>query len=141
MTFTSFVVANVGRAVGAHTEVNVRRAGRRLVRFDATDIVVIAEHEVAGTSLPLPHIVHDAGGRSLADIGADLRTARQRAEGQAGAPRPRTALERMPSLVRTLGLRAAATQPAVAARLGPAIGVSPLGMFGSGIAWGCPCHR
>jgi pyruvate/2-oxoglutarate dehydrogenase complex dihydrolipoamide acyltransferase (E2) component len=137
-TFTSFVVASVGRAVVAHPEINVRRAGRRLVRFDTTDIVVTAEHEVGGTSLPLPHIVRDAGGRSLDDIGADLRTARQRAADRAREPRPRTTLERLPSLVRTLGLRTAATRPSVAARLGPAIGVSSLGMFGSGIAWGVP---
>lgn len=137
-TFTTFVVASVGRAVEAHPEINVRRAGRRLVRFHGVDIVVTAEHQAGPVSVPLPHIIHDAGRRSVDEIAADLRQARQRAAGRDTSRRRRTALERMPSPVRRLGLRAAASRPAVAARLGPAIGVSSLGMFGTGIAWGVP---
>ena len=138
VTFTTAVVACVGRAVEAHPEINVRRAGRRLVRFHGVDIVVTAEHQAGGVSVPLPHIVRDAGRRSVDEIAADLRQATQRAAGRDTSERHRTVLERMPSPVRRLGLRAAASRPAVAARLGPAIGVSSLGMFGTGIAWGVP---
>jgi pyruvate/2-oxoglutarate dehydrogenase complex dihydrolipoamide acyltransferase (E2) component len=138
VTFTTFVVTCVGRAVDAHPEINVRRAGRRLVRFHGVDIVVTAEHKAGRVSVPLPHIIRDAGRRTVDEIAADLRRARQRAAGRDTSERRRTVLEQMPSPVRRLGLRAAASRPAVAARLGPAIGVSSLGMFGTGIAWGMP---
>jgi hypothetical protein len=72
------------------------------------------------------------------DVRADLRRARLRADGLDTSGRSRTALERVPSALRGLGLRAAVRLPSVAARLGPAIGVSSLGMFGDGIAWGVP---
>jgi pyruvate/2-oxoglutarate dehydrogenase complex dihydrolipoamide acyltransferase (E2) component len=138
ITFTTFVVASVGRAVDAHPEINVRRAGAKLVRFERIDVVVTAEHQAGGTSLPLPHVVRDAGRRTVEEIGADLRRARQRADGLDTNSRPRTTLERVPGVLRGLGLRAAVRLPSVAARLGPAIGVSSLGMFGDGIAWGVP---
>lgn len=138
VTFTTFVVACVGRAVEAHPELNVRRAGKRLVRFRDVDIVVTAEHQAGGVSVPRPHIVRDAGRRSVDEMSAELRLARQRAAGGDRSERRRTVLERLPSPVRRLGLRVAVRRPAVAARLGPAIGVSSLGMFGSGIAWGVP---
>lgn len=138
VTFTTFVVACVGRAVEAHPDINVRRAGQRLVRFHNVDIVVTAEHQTGGISLPLPQIVRDAGHRTVDEIAADLRQARQRAAGQDSSERPRTVLERMPSPIRRLGLPAAVRRPTVAARLGPTIGVSSLGMFGTGIAWGVP---
>lgn len=138
VTFTTFVVASVGRAVDAHPEINVRRAGAKLIRFDRIDIVVTAEHQGDVSGLPLPHVASDVGRRSIEDIGADLRRARQRAAGLDTSRRPRTTLERVPSVLRGLGLRAAVRLPSVAARLGPAIGVSSLGMFGDGIAWGVP---
>jgi pyruvate/2-oxoglutarate dehydrogenase complex dihydrolipoamide acyltransferase (E2) component len=138
VTFTTFVVACVGRAVDEHPDINVRRAGQRLVRVHDVDVVVTAEHETDGVSVPLPHVVRDVGRRSVDELAADLRRAKHHAAGRAGSERNRTALERVPSPVRRLALRAAASRPSVAARLGPAIGVSSLGMFGSGIAWGVP---
>ncbi|MFP4634981.1 MAG: 2-oxo acid dehydrogenase subunit E2 [Nitriliruptoraceae bacterium] len=116
VTFTTFVVACVGRAVAAHPDINVRRAGQRLVRFHDVDVVVTAEHEADGASVPLPHIVRDAGRRSVDELAAELRQARQRAAGRDPGERRRTMLERVPSPVRRLGLRAAASRPSVAAR-------------------------
>jgi pyruvate/2-oxoglutarate dehydrogenase complex dihydrolipoamide acyltransferase (E2) component len=138
VTFTTFVVACVGRAVAEHPDINVRRAGRRLVRFHDVDVVVTAEHHADDVSVPVPNIVRGADRRSVDELAAEMRQARLRAAGRGGSERRRTVLERVPSPVRRLGLRAATNRPAVAARLGPAIGVSSLGMFGSGIAWGVP---
>ena len=39
-TLTAFLIATLGRAVARHPEVNVRRAGRRLVLFDDVDVAV-----------------------------------------------------------------------------------------------------
>lgn len=51
---TTFVVATLARAVRDCPEVNVRRAGWKVVWFDAVDIAVTVERLVADAILPIP---------------------------------------------------------------------------------------
>jgi hypothetical protein len=53
-TMTTFVVATLARAVRDCPEVNVRRAGWKVVWFDAVDIAVTVERLVADAILPIP---------------------------------------------------------------------------------------
>lgn len=138
VSFTAFVVASVARTVATHPEINARRAGRRLVRFADVDMVVTAEERAGGDSRPVPHVVRQAQRRPLEDLALELRTIRRRADASDAGRRPRPLLERLPSVVRRLAVRAAMRSPAAAARFGPAVGVSSLGMFGAGMAWGLP---
>ncbi len=137
-TFTTFVLATVGRAVAEHPRINARRAGRRLVVLDEVDVVLTAEHERDGISVPVPHVVRDVDTRTIPELAVEVRRARQRAAGRDPSRRPPTALERLPGPIRGVAARAAMRVPRVSAHLGPAVGVSSLGMFGSGIAWGVP---
>lgn len=138
-TLTAFVVASVARAVTHHPEVNVRRAGRQVIRFDTVDVVVTAEERRDGASFPRPHVFRDLANRRFDEVATELATLRPASSrGGAAAVRERTLLERLPSFVRRLAVRLASRFPASAARFGPAIGVSSLGMFGTGLAWGVP---
>lgn len=132
-TLTSFVVASLARVVAEYPEVNARRAGRKLVLFDRVDVVVTVERELEGAVAPVPMVIRDAAHKSLDEVASQLREARTKSiEDIAG----QSLLGRLPSVLRGIGAGLLRRFPAAAARFGPAVGVSSLGMFGSG--WGIP---
>jgi pyruvate/2-oxoglutarate dehydrogenase complex dihydrolipoamide acyltransferase (E2) component len=135
-TMTAFVVASLARAVRDCPEVNVRRAGRKVVWFDAVDVAVTVERLAADAILPIPFPVYSADRKSIVAITSELRAARtapvERAEEVSG----RSVLAVLPPVVRRIGAVAIGRFPRAAARFGPAIGVSSVGMFGAG--WGIP---
>lgn len=137
-TFTAFIVASTAHAVRAHPQVNARRVGHRLVQFDRVDVVVTVEGQETGTAAPWPHVVRAAERQTVQEISAELRQARRPPPGATGGRPRRAVLARLPGPARRMALRAAGRFPASAARLGPAVGVSSLGMFGTGISWGIP---
>jgi pyruvate/2-oxoglutarate dehydrogenase complex dihydrolipoamide acyltransferase (E2) component len=135
-TLTAFLIAALGRAVARHPELNARRAGRRLVLFDDVDVAVSVERELGSGRLPLPHVVRRASERSAAEIGAELAEVRRVPVSGAGDLTGHPWVARTPAVVRRIGARALGRLPAAAARFGPPIGLSSLGMFGAG--WGIP---
>lgn len=135
-TVTAFVVATLGRAVRAHPRLNVRRSGRRLVVFDAVDVGLTVERELEGGTVPAPYVVTNADHKSVADIAAELRAARQAPVAGVTDLVGGSALLALPSALRRGLARAAGRIPRASAHFGPAVGVTSLGMFGSG--WGLP---
>jgi pyruvate/2-oxoglutarate dehydrogenase complex dihydrolipoamide acyltransferase (E2) component len=133
---TAFVVASLARAVRDYPEVNVRRAGRKVVWFDAIDIAATVERIVEDAILPAPVVIHAADARSLGAITAELPAARtaflDRAEDVSG----RSVLAVLPPTIRRVGAVMLGRFPRTAARFGPAVGVSSVGMIGAG--WGIP---
>lgn len=136
-TVTAFVTASVAQAIGRHPEMNVRRAGRRVIRFDTVDVVVTAEERSARRGMPKPYVLRAVDDMSFREVADQLRVIRSTAR-TVPATRRRTLLERLPSPLRRIGARLATRSPAAAARFGPPIGISSLGMFGAGLAWGIP---
>jgi pyruvate/2-oxoglutarate dehydrogenase complex dihydrolipoamide acyltransferase (E2) component len=135
-TMTAFVVTSLARAVREVPEVNVRRAGRSAVQFRTVDITVTVERVVGGELLPVPFVVHDADRKSLVAITAELRAARSAPVDRPEAAAGRSMLAALPPPLRRLGAITLGRFPRAAALFGPPIGVSSLGMFGSG--WGIP---
>jgi pyruvate/2-oxoglutarate dehydrogenase complex dihydrolipoamide acyltransferase (E2) component len=131
-TVTGFVIAMLARAVARCPEVNVRRAGRHVVAFSDVDVGVMVERRFGDEYVPVPLTVRAADTKSPADIAAELRAARTAAIDLPGA----AVIGSLPSPVRRWGLRLLGRFPAAAARFGPAVGVTSLGMFGAG--WGIP---
>jgi pyruvate/2-oxoglutarate dehydrogenase complex dihydrolipoamide acyltransferase (E2) component len=137
-SFTAFVVATVARAVHEHPQINARRVGRRLLLFDDVDAVVTVERPLDGTPTPLPTILRHVGTRSYREITADIRAAKQRPVKRAGDLTGNKLLAVVPPAIRRLAMRAAGRVPAAAARFAPPVGISSLGMFGTGGGWGIP---
>jgi pyruvate/2-oxoglutarate dehydrogenase complex dihydrolipoamide acyltransferase (E2) component len=137
VSWTGFVVATVARAVAAHPELNARRAGGRLLVFDRVDVAVTVERPVDGALVPVAVAVRDADQKSGQMITGEWRRAKTRA-----VPRPQrgplSGLAVLPGPVRRRLLRLAGRSPAVAARFGPPVGVTSLGMFGAGGGWAIP---
>jgi pyruvate/2-oxoglutarate dehydrogenase complex dihydrolipoamide acyltransferase (E2) component len=137
VSWTGFVVATVARAVAAHPELNARRAGGRLLVFDRVDVAATVERSVDGALVPVVVAVRDANRRYAQSITEELRRAKTRR-----APQPQrgplSGLAVLPGPVRRRLLRLAGRSPAVAARFGPPVGVTSLGMFAAGGGWAIP---
>jgi pyruvate/2-oxoglutarate dehydrogenase complex dihydrolipoamide acyltransferase (E2) component len=135
-TVTGFVTSVLGQAVTECPQVNVRRAGRHVVRFENIDVVVSVERQLDEVLLPLPVVVAEASAKSPAQVTAELRAARDRSINGPADMAGASVLRRLPPVVRRWGARSLGRIPAAAARFGPPIGVTSLGMFGPG--WGIP---
>jgi pyruvate/2-oxoglutarate dehydrogenase complex dihydrolipoamide acyltransferase (E2) component len=135
-TVTGLLTTVLARAVAACPEVNVRRAGRRLVCFDHVDIAVPVEHRLGEQQIPLPLVVRDAAGKTPGEVTAELRAARDRPVEEPGDLAGASILGLLPSVLRRWGARGLSHWPAAAARFGPPVGLTSLGMFGPG--WGVP---
>jgi pyruvate/2-oxoglutarate dehydrogenase complex dihydrolipoamide acyltransferase (E2) component len=135
-TVTGFVTSVLGRAVAACPDVNVRRAGRHVISFEDVDVVVSVERQLRDGFLPVPVVISDVPSRSPAEVTALLRAARDRAIRGPADMAGTSALRHLPPVLRRWGARRLSRLPAAAARFGPPVGVTSLGMFGAG--WGIP---
>ncbi|HEX6336737.1 MAG TPA: 2-oxo acid dehydrogenase subunit E2 [Jiangellaceae bacterium] len=137
VSWTGFVVATVARALAAHPELNARRAGGRLLVFDRVDIAATVERPVDGALVPVAVTVRNADRKPGQMITEELRRAKTRPAPE--PPRgPLSGLAMLPSPVRRRLLRLAGRNPTVAARFGPPVGVTSLGMFAAGGGWAIP---
>ncbi|MGB8022431.1 MAG: DUF998 domain-containing protein [Candidatus Nanopelagicales bacterium] len=141
VSWTGFVVATMARAVASHPEVNARRAGRRVLCFDRVDIGATVEREVDGEVLLGAFSIEAADAKSCAEITAELRRAKaSRLPWPVRGPLARQAA-RLPDPIRRMDFEVAGTRPGVAAGLGPAVGVTSLGMFSRGGGGPFRSHR
>jgi pyruvate/2-oxoglutarate dehydrogenase complex dihydrolipoamide acyltransferase (E2) component len=77
VSFTAYLPYCLGRAVAAHPDVQACRAGaRRLALYDDVDVNTLLEKiKSDGTSVPVLHVVRDAGRKTLAEINDEVREA------------------------------------------------------------------
>ncbi|TFV88899.1 2-oxo acid dehydrogenase subunit E2 [Blastococcus sp. CT_GayMR16] len=133
MSTTAFVVAAVARAAAAHPEVHAYRDWRgRLVQHSAVDVQTLVEVETREGPFGLVHVVRDADVRSVADITAELRAAKDPAATPAGRALPRLApaAGRVPGV---LPLMYAVLRRSVHAHLRTGtVQVTAVGMFAGG---------
>ena len=74
LSLTAFVVASIGRAAAAHSEVHAYRDWRgRLVEHRYVDVQTLIEIPTSQGPFGLVQVVRDADIRSVADISAELR--------------------------------------------------------------------
>ncbi|BEL05825.1 hypothetical protein Q0Z83_040160 [Actinoplanes sichuanensis] len=77
VSFTAYLTYCLGRAVAAHPDVQAcRSGGRRLAIYDDVDVNTLLERiKPDGTSVPVLHVVRDAGRKTFAEINAEMREA------------------------------------------------------------------
>ncbi|OFZ05640.1 MAG: hypothetical protein A2X97_12430 [Bdellovibrionales bacterium GWA1_52_35] len=78
VSFTSWFIKCVADAVSEHPHVHAARKGnRRLLVFHEVDVSTLVEKEVHGKKVPLPVLIRDVGKKSVRDIYAEIRKARE----------------------------------------------------------------
>jgi pyruvate/2-oxoglutarate dehydrogenase complex dihydrolipoamide acyltransferase (E2) component len=139
LSFTAFLVACLGHAVGANTELQAYKDWRgRLIVFDDVDIVTIVEIVADGHSFPLAHIVRAANRRSVREIHDEIRAVQTRPAASPSLQHMRAveAFVRLPAWMRHLVECAISKRPRVWKQLFGTLALTAVGMFGAGGGWG-----
>ncbi len=78
LSFTSWIIACIGRALAEHKQVHALRKGRaKLVFFDEVDLSILVEKEVSGVPVPLPLVIRAIDKKSIAGIYDEIERAKK----------------------------------------------------------------
>jgi pyruvate/2-oxoglutarate dehydrogenase complex dihydrolipoamide acyltransferase (E2) component len=138
LSLTAFVVASVARAAAAHPDVHAFRNWRgQLVTYRHVDVTTMVEIATPDGPFGLPHVLHDADIRDVADLTAELR--RVKADPSASGTgrwlaRAAPTVLRIPGVMRAMYAVMARSVP-VRQRIGT-VGVTAVGMFAGGGGFG-----
>ena len=141
LSFTAFLVACLAKAVDEHKGVQAMRlGGRRLVLFDDVDINTRIEREVGGHKYVIPSIIRAANRKSFRQAHDEIRAA-QRADARGLVKRFRV-FSILPTILYAsfVGVFTAIgrQRPRVWKQAMGTVGLTSLGMFGTGAGWGIP---
>ncbi len=137
LSFTAFVIACLGQAVGEHKAVHAYRDWRnRLILFDEVDVNMSVEIEKEGRKVVLPHFVRAANKRSFRDIHSEIRAVQAR---------PEKTREfgirwfiRLPRWMRDIFYWFVFKNPRWLKASFCTVGLTAVGMFGKGSGWAIP---
>ncbi|MBP7604410.1 MAG: 2-oxo acid dehydrogenase subunit E2 [Spirochaetes bacterium] len=147
ISFTSWFIACVGRALAEHGQVHALRKGRAgLVLFDDVDLSLLVEKEVDGVPVPLPLVIRAIDKKSIADIYVEIERAKKTtAEGEGalviGQRResgPVRLYALMPGFLRMLVWRLLLRNPFRIKRMMGTAVLTSVGMMGAADGWVVP---
>lgn len=138
LSFTAFVATCLGTAVDSNKYLHARRDWRgRLVLFDDVDVKINVEVKVDSRSVPLPYVIRAANKKSFREIHDEIRQV-QNEEGRGREGREMRIFASMPGFIRGGYWWVLERKPAAwKARFGT-VGLTSVGMFGTGGGWGIP---
>jgi len=138
LSFTAFLVFCLARAIDENKTVQAYRKGGKLSVFNDVDIAVDIERDIAeeGKAPIYPHVIKAANQKTLSEIHDEISTAK--AEDTAYITRWTSRYRYLPGFVRSLLWRTWLGSPYWRKRLTGIVGVSAIGMFGTGSGWGIP---
>lgn len=137
LSWTAFVVTCLARAISEHPHLNAFRRGSKLILLDDITISVLVERELDGEKVPEPFGIQAAQTKTYRQIHDEIRAAQQHADRQLGGLSGATWVRFIPGFLMRLFVRAASQNIAMAKRYG-VVGVTAVGMFGSGALWLIP---
>jgi pyruvate/2-oxoglutarate dehydrogenase complex dihydrolipoamide acyltransferase (E2) component len=137
LSLTGYVVACLARTFDAFPKFNSFRQGRRLIVLDDLTISVLFERDIDGESVPEPVGIQSANHRTLRQINDELRAAQQRAGERLGAATGFAWIRFIPGFLLRTFIRLASRNIGMQKRFG-VVGVTAIGMFGSGALWAVP---
>lgn len=137
-SMTAFIAATAARVAARHPEVHAYRDWRgRLVTHQHVDVSTMVEVPTAQGLFAIPHTLHDADVRSLADLSAELREVKAE---PSTSPSARWAARYAPWVSRVPGaLRSLYTimgRSVASRRQIGTVAVTSIGMFGAGGGYG-----
>jgi len=136
-SFTAFVIACLGRAVGENKGIHAYRDWRsRLILFDDVDVNISVEIEHEGRKVVLPHFVRAANRRTAREIHREIRAVQSQ---------PRKTREfgmlwfvRLPRFARDVFYWFVFWNPHWLKSIFCTVGLTAVGMFGKGSGWAIP---
>jgi pyruvate/2-oxoglutarate dehydrogenase complex dihydrolipoamide acyltransferase (E2) component len=141
LSFTAFIAACLGKAVGEDKAVQAHRKGRnQLVLFQDVDVYMPVEREMEGQKVPLTYVVRAANHKTAREIHQEIRAVQKQPATQLVQGMPSwmaRVFVRWPGVsMRLFGL--AGRSPLLWKRIVGTCGITAVGMFGKGLGWGIP---
>jgi pyruvate/2-oxoglutarate dehydrogenase complex dihydrolipoamide acyltransferase (E2) component len=141
LSFTAFIITCVAHAVDEHKAMQALRRGRKhLALFDEVDVSTAIEREMAGQKQPIGYIIRAANTKTFREIHHEIRAAQVEVvehawEGFKGFTLLPLVVFRVvwPIFWWMLG-----KFPRMQKRYGGTVGLTAIGMFGTGAGWGIP---
>jgi pyruvate/2-oxoglutarate dehydrogenase complex dihydrolipoamide acyltransferase (E2) component len=138
LSFTAFIIACLGKAVGENKEVHGYRNWRnQIVIFDDVDITTLIETDVDGAKFPLAHVIRAANRRSFREIHDEIRrvqTDRQAVQNAENVAFMRTFLL-LPAFLRDMFYAGLLGSPHLMKKYIGTVMLSAVNMFGMGSGW------
>jgi pyruvate/2-oxoglutarate dehydrogenase complex dihydrolipoamide acyltransferase (E2) component len=138
LSMTAFIAATVARVAAAHPEVHAYRDWRRrLVTHQFVDVGTMVETTTKQGLFPVPHVLHDADIRSVADLSGELHRIK-------AAPFASPSMQWAERSMRLAGLvpgvipvmYAVLARSITARRRVGTVAITSIGMFGGGAGYG-----
>jgi len=137
LSLTAYVVTCVARALADFPELNAFRNGRHLVVLDDVTVSVAFEREVDGERVPEPIAIQAVNRKSYREVNDELRAAQHRADEPIGTAMGTAWTRFIPGFLLRMVTRLAYRDVGVWMQYG-VVGVTSVGMFGSGPMWLVP---
>jgi pyruvate/2-oxoglutarate dehydrogenase complex dihydrolipoamide acyltransferase (E2) component len=137
LSLTAYVVTCLARTFDDFPRFNSFRKGGRLILLDELTISVLFEREIEGKSVPEPVGIRTANRKTYRQINDELRTAQQQPVDRLGAATGTAWIRFIPGFLLRTFVRLASRNIAMQRRFG-VVGVTAVGMFGSGPIWLVP---
>jgi pyruvate/2-oxoglutarate dehydrogenase complex dihydrolipoamide acyltransferase (E2) component len=135
LSFTAFLVCCLARALEDHPRMNAYRDWRGRVHvFEEVDVNVLVETTVDGERLGVPHVLRDAGERSVRSLHEEIRSAQRSSDPTDLSTAARVAL-RLPGTLRRLVWRLPQWFPRRWKEVAGTVAVTSVGLFGGGGGW------
>jgi pyruvate/2-oxoglutarate dehydrogenase complex dihydrolipoamide acyltransferase (E2) component len=138
LSFTAFIIACLAQAVDEHKAVQAFRLGsKRLILFNDVDVYTLIERDVAGQVPIMPTIIRAANRKTVREIHHEIRAAQVQ-----DVEKVVKWLQFQPALLfrpffwgfSWIGRR----YPQLWKKYVGTVGITAVGMFGKGAAWGIP---
>jgi pyruvate/2-oxoglutarate dehydrogenase complex dihydrolipoamide acyltransferase (E2) component len=138
LSFTAFLITCLAKALDEHKAVQARRKGlKRLVLFDEVDVFIMIERDVAGQVPLMTSIIRAANRKTVREIHQEIRAAQRE-----DVEKVVKWLQFQPALLfrpffwgfSLIGSR----YPQLWKKYVGTVGITSVGMFGKGAAWGIP---
>jgi pyruvate/2-oxoglutarate dehydrogenase complex dihydrolipoamide acyltransferase (E2) component len=139
LSFTSFFITCLARAVDEDKNMHAYRRGNRLVLFEDVDVTTVVEHEVDEVRIATPYIVRAANRKSLREIHREIRASQeQKTREFTKMPWYESWFFSLPSPFRQSLFKVVGRSPHWRKKMQGTVMVTAVGMFGKGSAWGIP---
>jgi len=137
LSLTAYVVTCVARALADFPELNAFRSGRHLVVLEDVTVSVAFELEIAGESVPEPIAIQAINRKCYREVHDELRAAQNRTNEPIGSAMGTAWTRFIPAFLLRMVTRLAYRDVGVWMQYG-VVGVTSVGMFGSGPMWLVP---
>ena len=137
LSLTGYVVSCLARTLAAFPRFNSFRKGNRLLVLDDVTISVLFEREIGSESVPEPVGIQAATRKTYRQINDELRAAQMHEGQHLGAATGMAWIRFIPGFLLRTFVRLAARNVGMQKKYG-VVGVTAVGMFGSGPLWLVP---